>query len=335
MKTIKIISNILLSFLLIALFLSCTSHKPATPVDEYSKDSITIDTAIPKIASYFSSNLASKSNVALVSFETENKTLSDYIFEEFWIYFEDNSSLVLIDRKNLEMINKEMNYQMSGMVSDDSAKSIGHQFGAQTLLYGKLVKIGKEYRLSVYATDVERATSNLRVANIKPDKRLAALLEKPVNENAGINMANVLYSGSDNPFQFTVQTDKSNGLYHDGDYMTMQIFSAKDAYFKVTHIDVNGNAQVIYPTTSRDNNYIKAGQTRNIPDNTKFKMTKPYGDEIILVAAYDAPFTVPRQTASAPVSNNVIARGFAVENTETQTSIQPVATAKFTYSIKQ
>jgi len=64
-------------------------------------------------------------------------------------------------------------------------------------------------------------------------------------------------------------------------------------------------------------------------------MTKPYGEETILVAAYDTPFTVSRQAASAPVSNNVIARGLVVENAETQTTIQPVATAKFTYSIKQ
>jgi hypothetical protein len=324
-------------FLSAVLFLSCTSQKTTTAhaKDDYSEDSITIDAAIKKIALYYSNNLASKTNVALISFETDNKTLSDYIFEEFWIFLEDNSSLVLVDRKNLELINKEMSYQLSGMVSDDSAKAIGHQFGTQTLIYGKLIQIGKEYRLSVYATDVERATSSVRVADIKPDKRLAALLEKPAAENAGINMANILYAGFDNPFQFTVQTDKSNGIYHDGEYMKMRIFFAKDAYFKVTHIDVNGNAQVIYPTTSRDNNYIKAGQTRDIPDNTKFKMTKPYGEEIILVAAYDAPFAVSRQTAPVPVSNNVITRGLVVESTETKTNIEPIATAKFTFSIRQ
>jgi len=338
MKSTAIIPRILLSFLFIVL-LSCASQKTATPTDagndDASKDLLTLDMAIAKIASYFSSNLTPKSPIALIAFETENKTLSDYIFEEFWIYFEDNSSLILVDRQNLELISKEMNYQLSGMVSDDSAKLIGHQFGPQTLLYGKLIRLGSEYRLSVYATDVERATSSLRAANIKPDKRIASLLEKSTTENTGINMANVLYAGSDNPFQFTVQTDKSNGIYHDGDYMTMQIYSAQDTYFKVTHIDVNGKAQVIYPTSPRDNNFIRAGQTRNIPDNTKFKMTKPYGEEIILVAAYSTSFTVSGQSIPAPVSSNVVVRGFTAESTETQTSIQPVATAKFTYSIRQ
>jgi len=333
----KIIFKILLSLILTTILSSCASQKTTTQdaaKDTAQDDSLTLDAAIAKIAEYFSTNLAPKTNIALLSFDAENKTLSDYILEEFWIYFEDNSSLTLVERKNLELINKEMNYQMSGAVSDDSAKSIGHQFGPQTLLYGKLVSMGKEYRLSVYATDVERATSSMRAVNIKPDKRLSALCEKQSAGNNGANMANVLYSGSDNPFQFTVQTDKSDGIYHDGDYMTMRISSAKDAYFKVTHIDVSGQAQVIYPTSSRDNNFIKAGQTRQIPDNTKYKMTKPYGEEIILVAAYDAPFNVGKQN-SAPLSNNVVMRGLIVEDAETKTNVQPVATAKFTYSIRQ
>jgi hypothetical protein len=263
------------------------------------------------------------------------KALSDYIFEEFWIYFEDNSSLALVDRKNLELINKELNYQLSGQVSDDSAKSIGKQFGPQTLLYGKLSRLGGEFRLTVYATDVERATSSLRAVNIKSDKRLLSLLESKAVVNSSVNMADILYSGFDNPFQFTVQTDKTSGIYHDGDYMTMQIYSARDAYFKVTHIDINGQAQVIYPVSPNDNNFIRAGQTRTIPDNLRFKMTKPYGEEIILAAAYNAPFTVSRQNTPAPLSNNVIVRGLVVEDSQTQTNIQLAATAKFTYSIRQ
>jgi hypothetical protein len=209
----------------------------ATPKDDaYLDDYTTLDMAITKTALYFSQNITQKSNIALIGFDTANKTLSDYIFEEFWIYFEDNSSLVLVDRKNLELISKEMGYQLSGQVSDNSAKSIGKQFGAQTLLYGKLTRLGNEYRLSVYATDVERATSSLRVANIKPDKRLTSLLETQSVESTGINMANRLYAGFGNPFRFTVQTDRMDGIYHDGDYMTMQIYSEQDTYFKVTHI---------------------------------------------------------------------------------------------------
>ena len=55
--------------------------------------------------------------------------------------------------------------------------------------------------------------------------------------------------------------------------MTMRIYSAQDCYFRITHVDVHGNTQVIYPTNQRDNNFIRAGETRRIPDNTRFRMT--------------------------------------------------------------
>jgi hypothetical protein len=323
----------LIFFVLSAFLFSCSSRQTTVKEVAYTEDLPTLDMAIAKIALYFSQSLAPNSNIALVNFDAESRALSDYIFEEFWIHFEDNSSLVLIERQNLEMINKELDYQLSGQVSDDSVKSIGRQFGAQTLLYGKLTRMADGYRLSVYATDVEKATSSLRAENIKPDRRLASMLESKSAGDAGIDMANILYAGSGNNFKFTVQTDKISGDYHEGDFMAMQIYSAQDAYFKVTHIDVNGKAQVIYPVSPNDNNFIRAGQTRQIPDNTRFRMTAPYGEETILVAAYDGPFMVSRQNPSMQMSTNVILRGLAVESAESRSAMQPVATAKFTYTI--
>jgi hypothetical protein len=43
-----------------------------------------------------------------------------------------------------------------------------------------------------------------------------------------MGMANALYSGVGNPWRFTVQTDRSGGNYHDGDYMTLRIYSEAD-----------------------------------------------------------------------------------------------------------
>ncbi|MDR1908361.1 MAG: DUF4384 domain-containing protein [Spirochaetaceae bacterium] len=326
------------ALLLAAAALSCASRPPETAGREspavYSHDSLPLDAAIEQIAAYFTGRLEPHTSLALVNFEADTRTLSDYIFEELWIYFEDNSSLVLVDRRNLELINKEIIYQMSGEVSDASAASIGRQFGPKTLVYGKVARTGGEYRLTVYATDVEHATSSMRAVNIRPGNRLAALLERPAAESDAVNMANALYAGAGNPFRFTVQTDRANGGYHDGDYMSIRIYSEQDAYFKVSHIDVNGNIQVIYPASSRDNNFIGAGRTRQIPDNTRFRMTKPYGQEIILVAAYDVPFTMGRQNAAAPLSGYAVTRGLVVENEETQTTAHPVATARVTYTIE-
>lgn len=165
-----------------------------------------------------------------------------------------------------------------------------------------------------------------------PDRRFAALLENlPIN-TAGAGMVNALYSGTGNPWRFTVQTDPSGGDYRDGDYMTLRVYSEKDAWFKITHIDVNGTAQVIYPVSPHDNNFIKAGETRQIPDNTRFRMTKPYGEEMILTGAYEKAFVIQSNRA-APVSNHLLVRGLVVEQENAQADMRPVATAKFTYRI--
>jgi len=329
-----------LSLTIVCAFLamSCVSQQQPEKAKEpaAAETGISLDAALADIVSYYVGNLPAKTKIALVNFEAEAPLLSDYVFEELWIHFEDSRSFVLIDRQNLELIQKELEYQHSGMVSDESRQLIGHQFGAQTLVYGSITPIGNEYRLIVRATDVEKAVSSMRAATVKTDRRFTALLENKAdskaNAKAGESMANVLYSGLDNPWRFTVQTDKANGDYHDGEYMTMRIYSEKDAWFKVTHIDVNGNAQVIYPVSPNDNNFIKAGQTRQIPDNTRFKMTAPYGEEIILVGAYEKPFAM-QPGLTGPLSNNLLVRSMTAEREGTREEMRPVATAKFTYSI--
>jgi hypothetical protein len=247
--------------------LSCVSQ---APVD--AGNGVTLDEALSNIASYFVETLPVNAKIALLGVESEAQLLSDYIFEELWIHFEDRASFVMVDRQNLELIQKELAYQLSGAVSDESAQSIGKQFGPQTLVYGKITRLGGEYRLVVRATDVEKAVTSIRSAAVLPDRRFAALLEKTSGGMAGVSMANVLYSGTDNLWRFTVQTDRSGGDYRDGDYMTLRIYSEYDAYFKITHIDVNGSAQVIYPVSPHDNNFIQAGETRQIPDTTRVQL---------------------------------------------------------------
>jgi hypothetical protein len=302
----------------------------------YTGNGLSLDAALSDIAAYYLKYLPQNSSIALIAFDSEAQLLSDYILEELWIRFEDSTSFTLVDRSNLELLQKEIQYQLSGEVSDESAQSIGKQLGAQMLIYGKISPLGAEYRLVVHATDVEKAVTSIRSAQVSPDARLKALLEnskgRASEASAANDMANALYSDAGNTWRFTVQTDKSSGDYHDGEYMTMQVYSEEDVWFKVTHVDVNGNAQVIYPVSPRDNNFIKAGETRRLPDNTRFRMTKPYGEEMILVSAYKERFVIPESTV-APLSNNLLMRGIVVEQEDTRTDMRPLATARFTYRI--
>jgi curli biogenesis system outer membrane secretion channel CsgG len=121
--------------------------------------------------------------VAITGFEADTESLSGYTAEELWNHFERTGTFVMVDRQNLEKLREEMNYQMSGEVSDESARPIGRQFGVQYIIYGRITRIGGDYRISAYATDVEKASSNMRALTVRTDERLSGLLS---GESAGL-----------------------------------------------------------------------------------------------------------------------------------------------------
>jgi hypothetical protein len=148
----------------------------------YSPESLSLDEAINDASAYFIERLPAGTAMAIVSFETPSGSLSDYIFEELWSRFEISRKFIMVDRRNLDRIRAEINYQMSGTVSDESARSIGRQYGAQHIVYGQVSPLGDEYRLVVYATDVETASSNQRALTVKPDTRLSSLLRTSLDD---------------------------------------------------------------------------------------------------------------------------------------------------------
>jgi hypothetical protein len=471
-----------LSFML-TFFAACASQPaaqnakaPANPVPAYSADSLTLDEAIADISAYFAARLPEGSLTAIVAVEARTASLSDYVFEELWNRFEASGRFLMIDRRNLERIRGEILYQLSGEVSEESARAIGKQYGPQTIIYGQITGMGDEYRLVMYASDVEKASSSQRALTVRPDSRLASLLNpgldeqidhaveiisralaekttiaigrisyadtqtvsslsaylknaitagalkrrdkftvagdsessgfatrglavetpaadfsiqavvtgnfSPLDNDAQVSLRLVstgqgrvvlasagftipapelnsrklallpekdtaviskaefetkqtavdLYAGKNDAFSFTVTPDDLDGLYYDGEYMSFLVSSEKDCYLKITHVDVYGNTQVIYPRSGSDNNFLKARQTRRLPDNTRFRLTKPYGEEYILAAAYDRPFTVTPESA-APVTAAAITRGLVVEEKTVNARMSPIATAKFSYTI--
>ena len=140
------------------------------------------------------------------------------------------------------------------------------------------------------------------------------------------------YAGNNNKWVFTVTPDVLDGIYREGDLMSMSIYSERDCYFRIIHVDVNGNTQIIYPASPKDNNFIKSGETRRIPDNTRYRMTSPFGEELILIAAYDRPFTSNISQSTAAISADSISRGVVVES-DNRSKMSPSVTAKFSYTV--
>jgi len=478
----KIITNFIRLTLLCALilaFTACVSGTNITVTEQpvYSPDSVTLDAATADAASYLIGRLPDGAKVALVPFDAPSGRLAEYVLEELWSRFENSGKFVMVDRRNLDRIEAEITIQYeSGRVDDEHIVSITKQYGAQILIYGQIVPMGGEYRMAVYATDIEKAASSQRAVVIRPDSRLSSLLNvspddeveravstmaravsrkttiaigrisyadtqtasnlsawlknaiimntqkhrdklqvanedevndltlasraltadepvagspiqaiitgnySPLDNGADVMLhlvsldgnkavlasarfiippaelqrrglsllpekdkaviskaefeakqqAVVPYAGRNNQWTFTATPDTLDGMYYEGGSMFMQIYSERDCYIRIIHIDVNGNTQVIYPVSAKDDNFIKAGQTRRIPDNTLYRMGPPFGEELILAAAYERPFTINQQ--SGPLSADAVTRNMTVES-DNHTAMNPSATSKFSYTI--
>ena len=126
-------------------------------------------TALKETAEQFSSSLRPKSVVAIIGIYSENSDFSDFMLDELTAQFIKIRKLTIADRMNLEAIKKEMSFQLSGEVGDESIQQLGAKIGAETVIQGVLKQFGGMYTLTIRAlnvttaaiTDMYRATVNL------------------------------------------------------------------------------------------------------------------------------------------------------------------------------
>jgi TolB-like protein len=138
---------------------------------------VTLDEAINLSMIYLADRLPSGTTVVIPNFSATSKELSDYIIDELTTHIVNNNNLTVVNRRQLELLQQELNFQMSGEVSDETAQAIGKKMGAQTVISGSFTQIGSAYRIRVQAISVETAViQGQQNYTVSMDSRLAALL---------------------------------------------------------------------------------------------------------------------------------------------------------------
>ncbi|MDR0501739.1 MAG: CsgG/HfaB family protein [Treponema sp.] len=146
------------------------------PVFAFSQEGVNIDKGLENSMIYLNRRIPAGTKVVVLNFNSEWPKLTDYIIEELTGYIVNTGSLTVVDRANLETIRQEMNFQLSGEVSDASAQAIGQKLGAQTIISGSIVAMGNLYRLRVRAISVETAhILGIINTDVIQDRRIAAL----------------------------------------------------------------------------------------------------------------------------------------------------------------
>ncbi|MDR0722602.1 MAG: hypothetical protein LBF75_07420 [Treponema sp.] len=168
------------------LFLGSVVLKHATAQDR----PITLDRAIQGAHAKIESELPQGTKIIVLHFVAPDQRLADYVIDQLIAKLVNNKKLIVVERNDLDLINTEMAFQLSGEVSDESAQAIGKKYGAQSIASGKFTALGNQYQFSIKTIHVETATIELFYQTpIRQDKKLDTLLgipdqKKNVKQNA-------------------------------------------------------------------------------------------------------------------------------------------------------
>ena len=159
--------------------------------------------AIKEIADYYNKKLPENSIVAILNIKSDNLMLSNYIIGELFNNIVDMENLILVDRKNLELIKNEIELHLSGYVSDESAQAIGKILGAEIIISGEIYTMNKMYRLDTRAISVENAAlmgvSNRSITIDYMVKKITGTPESfPISIGSGLYAGGVFSTGKQN-----------------------------------------------------------------------------------------------------------------------------------------
>jgi TolB-like protein len=117
----------------------------------------TIETALLFASDVMIENLEPDTTIAVVSIASRDIDAAEFVLDELAYIFVNTGNFKVVDRKSLEAIQSEQNFQTSGEVDDSSAVSIGKLLGANIVITGSVSGSGSTRRLRLKALDVKTA----------------------------------------------------------------------------------------------------------------------------------------------------------------------------------
>jgi hypothetical protein len=129
-------------------FATCGSSPKETAPDE-------LDLKLREVSDYLNERIPSGKKIAVISVQSDSSALSEYVIDELISNAVNDNKYSVVDRQQLDAAREELNLNLSGEVSDQSAQEVGKFTGAQIIITGRVSKIGDIYRLSIRALEVE------------------------------------------------------------------------------------------------------------------------------------------------------------------------------------
>jgi hypothetical protein len=102
-------------------------------------------------------NIKPDSRIAVVNISTTDEYLRNYFIDKLVQLFVNENKFDVIDRRNLDIIRNEHNFQMSGEVSDETIVGIGHFLAAEAVISGEIINEGIQNTFRLKVLDVRTA----------------------------------------------------------------------------------------------------------------------------------------------------------------------------------
>jgi hypothetical protein len=203
----------------LAIFLVGCGSNPSTTTSVNSDASgLALDTAIEQAAERIEETFTAGTEIALISVSSPSTQFSDYVLTYLESILVNNGKLAVVDRANLDKIRAEQGFQLSGEVSDESAKAIGQMLGAGAIVTGTLVNLGDAYRLTLKAINVETArVAASYPADITNSPRVQTLLASGGGASSGTQMVQRANTGGNTPAQASAPVTPPASVYKIGD----------------------------------------------------------------------------------------------------------------------
>jgi len=148
---------------------------------------LSLDDVIRRTARAVEGILPESTMVAVINFDSPSLAFSDFVIEELTGELVTGRRVTtIVDRRNLELIGQEMDLRLSGYVSDESAQSIGHMLGAQSIVSGVLTSMGT-FRFRVRVINVQTAAIQTQISlDLRNDAQVAFLMRGTPRTQPGV-----------------------------------------------------------------------------------------------------------------------------------------------------
>jgi len=152
---------------------------------------VSFDQAISSSVRKLAELLEKNSKIAVYGFNVleaiPDKDLSGYMTDETERYLLSHKSrgITLVERKDIEVAQKELNLQQTEEIDEKTAQSIGKKIGATVVITGTVRRLSGEYVIHVKAITVEKAVTifNDKLNIKKDDSTLKDFFPPPDQKN--------------------------------------------------------------------------------------------------------------------------------------------------------